>query len=82
MGWLCKGSNKKPAANKDTKFLAMMTDLEQLKRAIETAGVNLTPKTKTRDTEKGLGARLLQKNTVVVHAQKTYISHNYADIIG
>eukprot|EP00957_Ditylum_brightwellii_P168615 12834136-Ditylum_brightwellii.AAC.2 len=52
-----EGSMQKKPTSKDTKFLAMMTNLEQLKKAMEIAGVNPMPKFKTRDTEEESGPR-------------------------
>eukprot|EP00957_Ditylum_brightwellii_P031698 2404127-Ditylum_brightwellii.AAC.1 len=52
-----KDQTKKSAMNRDTKLLAMMTNLEQLKKVKEMAKISLTSKTKTRDKEEGLGLR-------------------------
>eukprot|EP00957_Ditylum_brightwellii_P177789 13542996-Ditylum_brightwellii.AAC.1 len=53
--WEGSAKDQKRPANEDTKFLVMMTHLEQIKRVMEMVRVNPMPRTKTKDTEKGLG---------------------------
>eukprot|EP00957_Ditylum_brightwellii_P080077 6090114-Ditylum_brightwellii.AAC.1 len=74
-----KEQMKKFVTNEDTKFLAMITNLEQPKRAMETAGINPMSKTKPGDGEKGSGPRFMMwrfenkegKETLEVH-NRTY----------
>eukprot|EP00957_Ditylum_brightwellii_P018328 1380231-Ditylum_brightwellii.AAC.1 len=73
--WEGSTSQKKPAS-KDTKSLAMMTNLEQLKKVMETARVNPMPKPKTRDMEKGLGLRFRQWRFENKEGKETLQAHN------
>eukprot|EP00957_Ditylum_brightwellii_P135244 10312412-Ditylum_brightwellii.AAC.1 len=51
--WKGSAKDQKKPTNNDAKFLAMMTNLEQLKKAMEMTSINLTPKTKNGEAEKG-----------------------------
>eukprot|EP00957_Ditylum_brightwellii_P068574 5206272-Ditylum_brightwellii.AAC.1 len=69
-------ANQKKPANEDTKFLAMMTNLEQLEKAMEMARVNPTPKPKTRDMEKGLVLRFRPWQLENKEGKETLQMHN------
>eukprot|EP00957_Ditylum_brightwellii_P020935 1578432-Ditylum_brightwellii.AAC.2 len=50
--WEGSTKDQKKPANDNTKFLAMMTNLEQLKKAMKMTGINTTPKMKNGEAEK------------------------------